>query len=122
MRPLPRPEVSKTKRKFDVLEDKRIDMATDYFKEMAYMINGHITYELLDGLDSSLDDLALVMNYRTYTKLAHCARSYLVKDAHDLDQLFGVKIQIGPNKKDGHVCLQKRIFEYVPSMEDWWEN
>lgn len=119
MRPLPRPEVPKTKRKFDVLEDKRIDMKIDYFKEMAHMVNGHIAYELLD---SSLDDLALVMNYTTYTKLAHCARPYLVKDAYDFDQLFGVKIQIDPNEKDGHVCLQKRIFEYVPSMEDWWEN
>lgn len=97
-------------------------MRSKYFEEMMHAINADLQYR--EGA-TTVSNLVLAMSYKTYMKLVSVYSSYILHTKNENEQwgiLFGVRIQIDPDIEDGHVCVLERKFEYMPTMENWWEN
>ena len=106
-------------------------MISKYFNEMATAITNAIGYcKAISNNGISDSNLVLAMSVKTYTKLHFVYDSYSAgscikktkNDPNEVGTLFGLRIEIDEQIEDGHVCLLEKRFEYIPSMEDWWEN
>lgn len=91
-----------------------------YYKEMANEIHTAIY-----SPESYTSEYVLAMSYATFAKICSIYGTTLVatQDGENyVNQLFGRRVYVTNDVKDGNVCLMKMKYEYEPSMEDWWEN